>query len=112
MDHWSFYRHMPVHLRDGRLLGRVEEVGHAAAYLHIQQGHLLVQDWYVPRRVVARVTLEGVWLDVSLDDLRREHWNVPPESYLLRQGAVPGYEYTTAPGVSDDDRVERNTEAE
>lgn len=95
MPSWDFYRHMPVYLRDGRLLGRTEEVGHAVDYLHVQQGRLLVWDWYVPTSAINDVTEQGVRLGVTLHDLRRNRWNVPPESYLQRQGATPGYEYTS-----------------
>jgi len=95
VERWEFYRHMPVYLRDGRLLGRTEEIGHALDYLHVQQGRLLVWDWYVPVTAVERVTPAGVRLKVDAPDLRHNRWNVPPESYLMRQGATPGYEYTS-----------------
>ncbi len=86
---------MPVYTRNGRLLGRTEEIGHAADYLHVQQGHVLIQDWYVPMDAVDEVTARGIHLKVNPSDLRRNRWNVPPEDYLATQGATPGYEYTT-----------------
>lgn len=95
MERWWFFRHMPVFLRTGRRLGRLEEIGHALDYLHVQQGHVLVQDWYVPRDAVEDATPQGVRLNLDLSDLRRERRHVPPEEFLLRQGATPGYEYTT-----------------
>jgi hypothetical protein len=91
---WQFYRHMPVYLRDGRRLGRVEEVGHAVDVLHVQQGRLLVQDWYIPISNVQNVSAGGVTLNVSRQVPGRERWNIPPEEYLAKQGATPGYEYT------------------
>jgi hypothetical protein len=96
MPHWQFYRHMPVYLGTGRLLGRTEEVGHGLDYLHVQQGHLVVRDWYIPISAVEDVTPQGVRLGVTLADLRRSGWNVPPEEYLARQGATPGYEYAVS----------------
>jgi hypothetical protein len=95
MPDWSFYRHMPVYLRSGRLLGRTEEIGHAVDFLHVQQGRLLIRDWYLPITAVRDVTAQGVYLGVDLGHLRRNRWNVPPEAYLSRQGATPGYEYTS-----------------
>ena len=88
------YRHMPVHLSNGSRLGRVEEIGHGGDVLHIQQGNVLVYDWYVPVDAVSTVDERGVHLKVSLRDLRKNGWNVPPEAYLMRQGATPGYEYS------------------
>jgi hypothetical protein len=49
--------------------------------------------------VVRDVTDEGIYLDVDLSDLKRSRWNVPPEDYLRRQGATPGYEYTSRADV-------------
>lgn len=92
---WQFYRHMPVYLADGRLLGRTVEIGHAVDWLHVQQGRWLIRDWYIPISAVRDVTSRGVYLTVSLAGLRARRWNVPPIEYLLRQGATPGYEYTS-----------------
>ena len=99
MSDWEFYRHMPVYLANGRRLGRAEEVGHAVDYLHVQQGHLLIYDWYLPVEAIRDVTTDGVYLNLTMADLRRNRWNVPPESYLQRQGATPGYEYTSPADV-------------
>lgn len=101
MKQWHFYRHMPVYTRNGRLLGRIEEVSHGVDYLHVQQGHLLMYDWYIPTQAVLNVTPHGVHLRVDPLDLRRNGWNVPPEEYLARQGATPGYEYTSSADVPD-----------
>jgi hypothetical protein len=95
MATWQFYRHMPVYTRDGRRLGHVEEVGHAVDYLHIQQGARLVRDWYVPIGAVRDVTVDGVFLSCGRAELRRQGWNIPADDYLVRQGATPGYEYTS-----------------
>jgi len=95
VDRWEFYRHMPVYSRDGRRVGRIEEVGHAVDCLHVQRGHVLIQDWYVPIEAVEDVTPRGVYLKVMPSDVLRNGWNVPPEAYLARQGATPGYEYTS-----------------
>jgi hypothetical protein len=95
MRNWEFYRHMPVYLRNGRRLGRTEEIGHAVDYLHVQQGNVVVRDWYIPIEVVEDVTGQGVKLAVDLSRLRQDRCNVPPEAYLMRQGATPGYEYTS-----------------
>ena len=97
---WNFYRHMPVYLENGQLLGRAEEIGHAVDYVHVQQGRVLVYDWYVPISAVKEVDEQGVHLAATLSDLRRNGWNVPPEEYLTRQGATPGYEYTRPADVS------------
>lgn len=90
---------MPVYTRSGRLLGRVWEVGHALDYLHVQQGRLLVRDWYIPEVAIERVTPEGVYMRADTGDLRRNGWNVPPAAYLELQGATPGYEYTSRTDV-------------
>lgn len=95
MNTWQFYRHMPVFGRNGRLIGRTLEIGHAVDYIHVQQGRVLVRDWYVPASAIQDVTVQGVYLAVDLADLRHRCWNVPPEEYLLRLGATPGYEYTS-----------------
>lgn len=87
---------MPVYLSDGRILGRLEEVGHGADYLHVQQGNILVRDWYVPIGAVEDVSPQGGRLGTTLADLRRNGWNVPPEEYLSHQGATPGYEYQSS----------------
>lgn len=87
------YRHMPVYLSNGARLGRVEEIGHGGDVLHVQQGNLLVYDWYVPANAVSSVDARGVHLQVSMRDLRRNRWNVPPEEFLMRQGATAGYDY-------------------
>jgi hypothetical protein len=92
---WHFYRHMPVYLAGGRLLGRMVEVGHAVDWLHVQQGRWLTRDWYIPMSAVRAVTPDGVFLDLSLAGLRARRWNVPSVAYLFRQGATPGYEYTS-----------------
>ncbi|MGI8826475.1 MAG: hypothetical protein ACR2JC_12665 [Chloroflexota bacterium] len=106
MDSWYFYRHMQVYLDTGRHLGRVEEVGHAADYIHVQQGHILIYDWYIPTRAIREVDASGVRLAVSLAALRENCWNIPPETFLMRQGATPGYEYTGPTDVSTYSRVE------
>jgi hypothetical protein len=95
MKQWHFYRHMPVYTRNGRLLGRTEEIGHALDYLHVQQGRVLILDWYIPIQAVQDVTSHGVYLRVDPPQLRSNGWNVPPEEYLARQGATPGYEYAS-----------------
>lgn len=92
---------MPVYLANGRQLGRVEEVSHGSDYVHVQQGHLLVWDWYIPATAIARVDVHGVYLTADRRDLVRNGWNVPSREYLLLQGATPGYEYArTADGGS------------
>jgi hypothetical protein len=96
MKEWSFYRHMPVNLADGRRLGHTQEIGHAADYLHVRQGTVLTWDWYIPFSAVRDVADGEVRLAVIRADLVRNRWNVPPEAYLTRQGATPGYEYTSA----------------
>ena len=86
---------MPVYLRNGDLLGHVLEVGHDVDYVHVQQGHVLFFDWYMPISAVQDVTPQGVRLNVDRAELRANGWNVPPPEYLGRQGATPGYEYTS-----------------
>lgn len=95
VDHWEFYRHMPVYLANGRKLGRTLEVGHAVDYIHVQQGRLLVVDWYIPISAVREVNQDGVYLNVNQDALRSNRWNVPSAEYLAHQGTTPGYEYTS-----------------
>lgn len=112
MKAWSFYRHMPVYLADGKRLGRTEEVGHGMEYLHIQQGHVLVYDWYVPMDAVESVTIDGVRLKVSLATMRANRWNIPPGAYLARQGATPGYEYTSPDDTPRVTQPVRNDSAE
>lgn len=89
---------MPVYLANGRRVGFVSEVGHAVDYLHVQQGRLLVRDWYIPMTDVRDVTEDGVYLSVTLPDMRSCRRNIPPVEYLARQGATPGYEYTARSG--------------
>jgi hypothetical protein len=98
---------MPVYLADGRRLGRTVEVGHGLDWLHVEQGRWLVHDWYIPISAVRDVTTEGVFLDVNLAALRACKWNVPPIDYLLRQGATPGYEYTSVESIPDFGEPER-----
>ena len=93
MGRWKFDRHMPVFLRSGQRLGRVEEIAHGLDFLHVQHGHALVQDWYVPVDDVEDVGSEGVRLHVDLVTLRQKRRHVPPERFLAQQGASPGYEY-------------------
>jgi len=92
---WKFYRHMPVYLVNGRLLGHTEEIGHAVDYVHVRQGRILVRDWYIPMTAVRDVNDRGVYLNVDSQALRDKGWNEPPEELLLTQGATPGYEYTS-----------------
>ncbi len=101
MEAWKFYRHMPVYLDGGRLLGHTVEIGHAVEYIHVQQGRFLVHDWYIPIGAVGNVTDAGVYLNAGQSDLRRNRWNVPTEDYLARQGLVTGYEYTSAGDIPD-----------
>ena len=96
MRQWQFYRHMPVYLPGGRRLGRVEEVSHAVDYLHVQQGRILVRDWYIPMTAVDDVTGQGVRLGADRAALHHNGWDVPPVEYLAQQGATPGYEYTSS----------------
>jgi hypothetical protein len=98
---WQFYRHMPVYLGNGRLLGRTVEVGHAVEVLHVQEGRLFIRDWYIPTEAIREVTGRGVVLDVDRHTLRSSGWTVPPERYLSLQGAVPGYEYTSPADIPD-----------
>lgn len=95
MQDWQFYREMPVYDQSGRLVGRVEEIGHGVDYLHVRQGNLLIRDWYVPMDAVASVTSRGVHLSAARQALRANRWNVPPPEFLERQGMTPGYEYTS-----------------
>ncbi|MGH2448011.1 MAG: hypothetical protein ACRDFS_05345 [Chloroflexota bacterium] len=99
MRTWEFYRHMPVYLPRGRRLGHAVEIGHAVDYLHVQQGHILIQDWYIPMSAVDAVDDDGVRLNVDLAGMKREGWNAPPQELLQHQGATPGYEYTSRADV-------------
>lgn len=101
MEQWEFYRHMPVYLAGGRLLGHTLEIGHAVEYIHVQQGHFLVRDWYIPITAVHDVTDRGVYLSVERRDLQRNGWHVPTETYLRHQGQVVGYEYTSRADIPD-----------
>lgn len=101
MEHWEFYRHMPVYLGNGRLLGHTVEIGHAVEYIHVQQGRILVRDWYIPITAIRDVTDRGVYLSVESRDLRRNGWNIPTETYLRHQGLVVGYEYTSRADIPD-----------
>lgn len=92
---WEFYRHMPVYSASGDRVGRTEEIGHAVDFIHVQAGHWLVRDWYIPLEAVAGVGPLGVRLTVEPDEFRRRGWNIPPAQFLLHQGATPGYEYTS-----------------
>lgn len=96
---WEFYRHMPVYGADRRRIGHLREVGHAVDYLHVQQGHLLVRDWYIPLTAVRDVEADGVYLAVNAAQMRANRWSVPPAEYLTRQGATYGYEYTSRSDV-------------
>jgi hypothetical protein len=96
---------MPVYLAGGGRLGFIVEIGHGEEYLHVQQGRVLVTDWYVPIAAVAGVGAAGVGLNVDLAELRARRWNVPPVEYLLTQGATPGYEYTGSNGLPQLDRI-------
>jgi hypothetical protein len=98
---WQFYRRMPVYVANGRRLGRVIEVGHAVQTVHVQEGRLLIRDWYIPVSAIREVTEEGVFLTVERGALGQNGWDVPPESYLAIQGAVPGYEYTSPADIPD-----------
>ncbi|GAC1327641.1 MAG: hypothetical protein NVSMB22_19160 [Chloroflexota bacterium] len=105
-DHMSrrnnnYYRHMPVHTRTGMHLGRVEDVSHAGDYVHVQQGHLLVRDWYVPASAIAGTDERGLHLDVTLEQMSTYGWTVPPASYIMQQGATPGYEYRADTDIPD-----------
>lgn len=91
---WKFYRHMPVFLAGGKKLGHVIEVGHAVDFIHVQEGWILVRDWYVPSSAIGGVGPGGVVLTARRADLRANRWHVPPTEFLMRQGATPGYEYT------------------
>ncbi len=95
MEDWEFYRRMPVFFDNGRLLGHMVEIGHAVEYIHVQQGYLLIRDWYIPSTAIRRVTNLGVYLTVNARDLRSNRWNVPSEKFLRLQGLVVGYEYTS-----------------
>lgn len=98
---WQFYRRMPVYLVNGRLLGRVLEVGHAVEALHVQEGRLLIRDWYIPSSAIRDVTDRGVFLTIDRAALRQNGWNVPSERYLAVQGSVPGYEYTSPADIPE-----------
>ena len=95
MTTWHFYRRMPVYLANGRRIGRLEEVGHATDVLHVRQGHLLIRDWYIPASAIGEVNAQGVRLNLTVWDLRFNRLHVPPLEFLMRQGATPGYEYTS-----------------
>lgn len=86
---------MPVYLANGRLLGRTEDISHAVDAIHVRQGHILVRDWYIPLVAVQTVNGNGVYLGASIAEMRQRGWDVPGEAYLARQGATPGYEYTS-----------------
>lgn len=86
---------MPVYMANGRRLGFTSEIGHAVDYLHVQQGRVILRDWYIPISAVRSVTADGIQLWVDVPEMRSRHWNVPSEEYLLHQGATPGYEYTS-----------------
>lgn len=96
---------MPVYLRNGRRLGRTEEIGHAVDYLHVQEGRLLIKDWYIPIDVVEDVSEDGVRLNTDRRQMVERRLNVPPEDYLREQGATPGYEYTSPRDLPNPDRM-------
>jgi hypothetical protein len=101
MRDWSFYRHMPVFLENGKRLGRAEEIGHAMDVIHVQEGRVVVRDWYIPVHAVRDVSEQGIYLNVTRAELRTRRWNVPDESYLALQGATHGYEYTSPADVPE-----------
>jgi hypothetical protein len=101
VENWQFYRHMPVYLADGRVLGRTVEVGHAVDVVHVQEGRIRIIDWYIPVDAIRQVDADGIHLAVNHDALRANGWNVPPLDYLMRQGATPGYEFTSRADIPE-----------
>ena len=65
-----------VYGSDNEKIGDVAEVG--ANYLLVQKGFLFVKDRYIPFSAVSRVAADGVYLNITKDQIDSQGWDQVP----------------------------------
>jgi hypothetical protein len=80
----------PVYDADGRWVGIVSLRNMPGPYLVVQKGRMFPKDIYLPVSVIAHVDDEGICLQLSRDDLKKQSYARPPfESAAMAQAEVP-----------------------
>jgi uncharacterized protein (TIGR02271 family) len=64
----------------GDKVGTAIEQNEQGGYLVVEKGLLFIKDVYVPLSAISRVDNQGVYLNLTKEDLKRQNWETPPST--------------------------------
>ncbi len=79
---------MTVYDAAGQKIGKVREYNAQGGYLDVEKGFLFHKDFYVPSNAVARSDADGVYLQLSQDDLSGGTYDQPPTAGMAAGGTT------------------------
>lgn len=88
----------PVYDANGDKVGDVSQHRAGQGYFVMTKGFLFPKDLYVPLSMIQRATTDGIFLNLSKDQIKNENWDQPP-----RQGSVPTTQAAPREKISDRD---------
>ena len=62
----------------GEKLGKVSGGIALGEYFRLEKGLLFPHEYYVPKSAIARIDPDGVYLNVTKDDVKTRGWDHPP----------------------------------
>jgi hypothetical protein len=109
---WQITEGMTVFSADGHKLGTVRTYAPTAGYLDVKKGFLFTKDFYVPAAAVVSVDGDGIYLNLTRDEVESGRYDVPLQPTEVIHGEtfvakidVPAEK---AP-VMDEDKVAEDT---
>jgi hypothetical protein len=67
-----------VYDRSGEKLGKVSGGIALGDYFRLEKGLIFPHEYYVPKSVISRIDPDGVYLNVSKDDVKTSGWDQRP----------------------------------
>ncbi len=95
---------MTVYDAAGQKIGKVREYNAQGGYLDVEKGFLFHKDFYVPSNAVARSDADGVYLQLSQDDLSGGAYDQPPTGGMAGM-AVGGTTDTVTRSTTQNDQT-------
>lgn len=70
----------PVYDADGNKVGDVSSYQAGDGYFVMTKGFFFPKDLYVPMNAITRATTDGVFLNLTKDQIKNQNWDNPPSS--------------------------------
>lgn len=94
----------PVYDTDGSKVGDVSQYQEGDGYFVMTKGFFFPKDLYVPMSAITRATTDGVFLNLTKDQIKNQNWENPPSQMgtnaMYDQGNAT-YDQGTAPDMTD-----------